>query len=81
MSIKLDCIRVGMLETNCDMVYDEFLKEAIITDPGDNAGFIEECAKEINICEKIFEIKENRVGDLKKRANQIAHFFVIYQIT
>ena len=49
MSIKLDCIRVGMLETNCYMVYDEFRKEAIITDPGDNAAFIEECAKERDV--------------------------------
>ena len=46
MSIKLDCIRVGMLETNCYMVYDETLREAIITDPGDNADFIESCAAE-----------------------------------
>lgn len=49
MSIKLDCIRVGMLETNCYMVYDEVQKEAIITDPGDNAAFIEECAKERDV--------------------------------
>ena len=49
MSIKLDCIRVGMLETNCYMVYDEFRKEAIITDPGDNAAFIEECVKERDV--------------------------------
>ena len=43
MSIKLDCIRVGMLETNYYMVYDETVREAIITDPGDNADFIESC--------------------------------------
>lgn len=46
MSIKIDCIRVGMLQTNCYLVYDEDKKEAIVTDPGDNADFIAECIKE-----------------------------------
>ena len=46
MGIHIDCIRVGMLGTNCYLVYDEDIKEAIITDPGDNADFILECAKE-----------------------------------
>lgn len=46
MSIKLDCIRVGMLETNCYLVYDEDRKEAIITDPGDNGDFIVQCIQE-----------------------------------
>ena len=46
MSIKIDCIRVGMLETNCYLVYDEDRKEAIITDPGDNGDFIVSCIKE-----------------------------------
>ena len=46
MGIHIDCIRVGMLATNCYLVYDEDIKEAIITDPGDNADFILECVKE-----------------------------------
>ena len=46
MSIKIDCIRVGMLETNCYMVYDDEIKEAIITDPGDNADFIAKCIED-----------------------------------
>ncbi len=46
MGIKIDCIRVGVLETNCYLIYDEDIKEAIITDPGDNAGFIAECIEE-----------------------------------
>ena len=46
-------------------------KMAQVIIKGENGDKVEECAKEINICEKIFEIKENRVGDLKKRANQI----------
>lgn len=46
MAIKMDCIRVGMLETNCYLVYDEDRKEAILTDPGDNADFIIQCIEE-----------------------------------
>ncbi len=46
MGIHIDIIRVGMLETNCYLVYDEDRKEAIITDPGDNADFIHECIEE-----------------------------------
>ena len=46
MSICLDCIRVGMLETNCYLVSNDETKEAIITDPGDNASFIAKCVEE-----------------------------------
>ncbi|MCQ2512239.1 MAG: MBL fold metallo-hydrolase [Lachnospiraceae bacterium] len=46
MSISLDCIRVGMLETNCYLVSNDETKEAIITDPGDNAAFIAQCVEE-----------------------------------
>ena len=49
MSMKMDCIRVGMLETNCYLVYLEDRKEAILTDPGDNAEFILECLKERDV--------------------------------
>jgi len=45
MSINLDRIVVGHFQTNCYMVYDDEVKEAIITDPGDNAKFIIECAQ------------------------------------
>jgi len=38
---------------------------------GDNGDNVEECAKEINYVEKIFEISESSVGDLKKRSNKI----------
>ena len=54
--------------------------KVIIT--GDNGENVEECAKEINVCEKIFEIPESSVGDLKKRANKliedykVKHFFI-----
>lgn len=46
MGIKIDCIRVGMLETNCYLVYDEERREAIITDPGDHGEFILSCVEE-----------------------------------
>ena len=46
MGIKMDCIRVGMLQTNCYLVYDEERKEALIADPGDNADFIMQCVEE-----------------------------------
>lgn len=54
--------------------------KVIIT--GENGENVEECAKEINVCEKIFEIPESSVGDLKKRANKliedykVKHFFI-----
>ena len=54
--------------------------KVIIT--GDNGDNVEECAKEINVCEKIFEISENIVGDLKKRATKfmedykVKHFYI-----
>ncbi len=49
MSIRLDCIRVGMLGTNCYLVANDENKEAIITDPGDNADFIAKCVEEKNV--------------------------------
>ncbi len=38
---------------------------------GENGDKVEECAKEINLCEKIFEINESIVGDLKKKASKL----------
>lgn len=46
MGIKLDCIVVGQLETNCYLAYDNDVKEAIIVDPGDNEAFIKHCLQE-----------------------------------
>lgn len=41
--IEIRCIRVGMLQTNCYVIYDKEVRQAVIVDPGDNADFIEEC--------------------------------------
>lgn len=40
--IEIRCIRVGMLATNCYVVYDVNKRQAIIVDPGDDAAFIKE---------------------------------------
>ena len=41
--IEIRCIRVGMLQSNCYVIYDKEIRQAVIVDPGDNADFIEEC--------------------------------------
>ena len=57
-------------------------KPTKVTITGENGDNVEECAKEINVCEKIFEISENSVGDLKKRATKliedykVKHFYI-----
>lgn len=38
--IKINCAKVGMIGTNCYLVYDEDLKETVIIDPGDNGAFL-----------------------------------------
>ncbi len=38
--MKIDCLMVGKLQTNCYLVWDEKNREAIIIDPGDDADFI-----------------------------------------
>lgn len=59
---------------------DEKFIKIIIS--GENGDKVEECAKEINLCEKIFEISESSVNDLKKRATKlmedykVKHFLV-----
>ena len=47
--IEIRCIRVGMLQTNCYVVYDKELKQALIVDPGDDADYIEECIQKIGL--------------------------------
>ena len=41
--LEIRCIRVGMLQTNCYVVYNDQIRKALIVDPGDDADFIEEC--------------------------------------
>ena len=45
--IELRCVRVGMIQTNCYIVYDKEMKQAIVTDPGDNGDYIAECIEKI----------------------------------
>ena len=47
--IEVRCIRVGMLQTNCYVVYDSEIKKALIVDPGDDADYIAECLGKIGV--------------------------------
>ena len=47
--LKIHCIRVGMIQTNCYVLYDEEVRKAVIADPGDNADFISECIKKTDV--------------------------------
>lgn len=38
--IRVSCAKVGMIGTNCYMVFDEDVKETVIIDPGDNGAFL-----------------------------------------
>lgn len=46
MSIKIETVQLGMVRTNCYLVYDDTTKEAIIIDPADNASLITHMLKE-----------------------------------
>ena len=52
-----------------DSKKDKKLTQVIIK--GENGDKVEECAKEINICEKIYELSESSADYLKKRANKL----------
>ena len=47
--IEIRCIRVGMIQTNCYVVYDKKVRRALIIDPGDSADFIAECIREMEV--------------------------------
>ncbi len=47
--IEIRCIRVGMLQTNCYVIYDKEIRQSVIVDPGDNADFIEECINKMDV--------------------------------
>ena len=47
--LEIRCIRVGMIQTNCYVVYDKEIRRALITDPGDNADFIAECIQKMDV--------------------------------
>ncbi|MGI6072973.1 MAG: MBL fold metallo-hydrolase [Lachnospiraceae bacterium] len=53
--IRINCVKVGMLATNCYLVYDEDEKRAVVCDPGDNAEFIADCVEKLGLeAEAIF---------------------------
>lgn len=47
--IEIRCIRVGMIQTNCYVIYDKEIRKAVITDPGDNADFIAQCIEKAGV--------------------------------
>lgn len=47
--LEIRCARVGMIQTNCYIVYDKEVRKALIVDPGDDADYIAECIKKIDV--------------------------------
>ena len=56
-------------------IKDKKFAKVIVT--GDNGDNVEECSKEIDIIQKIFEISENCATDIKKRVNNLMETFKI----
>ena len=50
--ININCVVVGMIETNCYLVYDDELKEVIIVDPGDRGEYIVKCFENAGLTPK-----------------------------
>ena len=59
-------------------VNDKNLAKVIIT--GENGEKVEECSKEIDIVQKIYEISETCATDIKKRANNLMESYKIKMI-
>ena len=47
--IEIRCATVGMLATNCYIVFDKEKREALIVDPGGDADYIAECVEKIGV--------------------------------
>ena len=47
--IEIRCIVVGMIQTNCYIVYDKEIRQAVIADPGDQAEEIAACVEKIGV--------------------------------
>lgn len=47
--LEIKCVRVGMLQTNCYIIYDDEIREAIVVDPGDEADYIAQCLKRCDV--------------------------------
>lgn len=50
--ININCVVVGMIETNCYLVYDDEIKDVIIVDPGDRGDYIVKCIKGADLTPK-----------------------------
>ena len=61
--------KYGVNITISQVKKDDKKSKVIIT--GENGDKVEECSKEINVCEKIFEIPESSMGDFKKRSSKL----------
>lgn len=47
--IKIEVVKVGFLETNCYLVYDDEVKEVIVVDPGDKGDYISSCIEKLEL--------------------------------
>ena len=63
---------------NSKKVNEKNLAKVTIT--GSNGEKVEECSKEIDVVQKIFEISENCATDIKKRANSLMEKYKIKMI-
>jgi len=47
--LEIRCIRVGLIQTNCYVLFDDEIKKAIVVDPGDSADYIDECIQKAGV--------------------------------
>ena len=47
--IKINVARVGFIQTNCYFILNDETKKGIIVDPGDEADYIEDCVKQLEM--------------------------------
>lgn len=48
-NLEIRCVRVGLIQTNCYIIYDDAAREAVIVDPGDDADYLEECVDKLSV--------------------------------
>lgn len=47
--LDIQIIRVGLIATNCYVIYDKEVRQAVIADPGNHAKFISECVEKMDV--------------------------------